>query len=248
MVHSQCCHHRLKTMGTFILVDLSHHRKPKTISHPHTLLQIAFSCQTFEISLWIPLLPPLLTPTPEAFWLGPLEVTVICKISYILNLFWNVLFFSLYPLWWYVYSCLLPITVEFGEFFYIFWLWVICRIYVLKNFFSVHGLSLHHLNLNEFQLITLFSNERIISSWIFCHKLIEIHLHIINFHTLVFLVLIFRILLCGEVGAYWARTLCSSARFISLRSVNLLRNWTNPRSLLVDIVDPWVAQTFYISL
>lgn len=117
MVHSQCCHHRLKTMGTFILVDLSHHRKPKTISHPHTLLQIAFSCQTFEISLWIPLLPPLLTPTPEAFWLGPLEVTVICKISYILNLFWNVLFFSLYPLWWYVYSCLLPITVEFGEFF-----------------------------------------------------------------------------------------------------------------------------------
>ena len=84
-----------KTMGTFILVDLSHHRKPKTISHPHTLLQTAFSCQTSEISLWIPLLPPLLIPTPEAFWLGPLEVTVICKIPYILNLFWNVLFLLL---------------------------------------------------------------------------------------------------------------------------------------------------------
>ena len=89
-LYSQCCHHYLETMGTkflmsFILVLLNRHKKLKDhLSSLHSF-HIAFTCQIFQISLLIPLLLALLTPTPEIFLPGPLEVIVICKIPYILN-------------------------------------------------------------------------------------------------------------------------------------------------------------------
>ena len=66
-------------------------RNPKVVSHLYTPLSIAFACQSFQISL---LIPWLLTPTPESFWLAPLKklLSVLCKIPSMLNLFW--MFFS----------------------------------------------------------------------------------------------------------------------------------------------------------
>lgn len=85
---------------------------------------------------------------------------------------------------------------------------LLLAIWFAKYYFSVHGLSFHNLNLNEVQLIILFSKKRVISSNIVPQSSRDPSIH----YSLWYSVYFSDTVLLEEIVAYSARTLCYLAR------------------------------------